>query len=201
MPDVAHVDGEHAAAALDDGRAAEQLGDARAVDRGRHREHAQLGRDVPLRVEREREADVGVQAALVKLVEQHGRDAFERRVALQHPREHAFGDDLDARAFADARLEPHAVADGVADALAERGGHALGDGARREPARLEHHDALAARPRLLEQRERHDGALAGAGRRNDDGVRPARSAAASGARASSIGRPERIVIEALRRCG
>ena len=125
---------------------------------------------MPLRVEREREADVGVQAALVELVEQHRRDALERRIALQHAREHAFGDDLDARAFADARLEPHAVADGVADALAERRGHALGDGARREPARLEHHDALAARPRLLEQRERHDGALAGAGRRDDDGV-------------------------------
>ena len=57
---------------------------------------AQLRRDVPLRIEREREADVGVQAALVELVEQHGRDALERGVALQHPREHAFGDDLDA---------------------------------------------------------------------------------------------------------
>ena len=147
-----------------------KLRDARAVDRRRHREHAQLGREVPLRVEREREADVGVQAALVVLVEQHRRDAFERRVALQHAREHAFGDDLDARALADARLEPHAEADGIAGALAERRGHALGDGARREPPRLEHHDALAAGPRLLEQRERHDGALAGAGRRDDDGV-------------------------------
>ena len=139
-----------------------------------------------------REPDVGVQAALVELVEQHGRDAVERRIALQHPREHAFGDDLDARALADARLEPHAVADGVADALAERRRHALGDGARREPARLEHDDALAARPRLVEQRERHDGALAGARRRDEHGVAAGRERGASGARASSIGRPERM---------
>ena len=106
--------------ALDHGRAAEQRCDLRAVERRRHREQAQLGRDVPLRVEREREPDVGVEIALVKLVEQHRADAVERRVALQHPREHAFGDDLDPRALAHARLEPHAVADRVADGLAQR---------------------------------------------------------------------------------
>ena len=187
-----HVDGKHAARTLDHGRVAEQARDARAVDRRRHREHAQLRGDVALRIERERETDVGVQAALVEFVEQHRGDALERRIALQHAREHAFGDDLDARALAHSRLEPHAVADGVADALAERRGHALGDGARREPARLEHDEPLAARPRLLEQRERDDGALAGAGRRDEDGVTAARSAAASGPSASSIGRPERM---------
>ena len=69
LADVVHFDGKHAAAAFDDGRAAEQRGDARAVDRRRHREHAQLGRDMPLRVERKRETDVGVQAAFVILVE------------------------------------------------------------------------------------------------------------------------------------
>ncbi len=37
---VVHVDGEHAAEAFDDGRAAEQARNARAVDRRRHREHA-----------------------------------------------------------------------------------------------------------------------------------------------------------------
>ena len=125
---------------------------------------------MPLRIEHEREAEVGVQAALVILVEQHRGDAVERGVALQHAREHAFGDDLDSRALADARLEPHAVAHSLAGALAERGRHALGDGARREAARLEHDDPFAVRPCLLEQRERHDGALAGARRRDDDGI-------------------------------
>ena len=138
---------------------------------------------MPLRVEREREPDVGVEIALVKLVEQHGRDALERGIALQHPREHAFGDDLDPRALAHARLEPHAVADGVAGALAERRGHPHRDRARREPARLEHHDALAARPRLVEQRERHDGALARAGRRREHRVAAASRAPRAAARA------------------
>ncbi len=55
-----------------------------------------------------------MQAALVKLVEQNRGDSFERRIALQHAREHAFGDDLDARALADARFQAHAIAHGFA---------------------------------------------------------------------------------------
>jgi hypothetical protein len=160
----------HARRVLDHGRAAEQPRDRRAVERRRHRQQAERGRDVPLRIERERETDVRVQAALVELVEDHGRDAAERRIALQHPREYAFRDDLEARRRAHACLQPHAVADGRARALAERRGHPRGDGSRGEAARLEQDDLLAARPRLLEQRERHDGALARAGRRDEHRV-------------------------------
>ena len=86
----------HARRVLDHRRVAEQPRDRRAVERRRHREHAQRRRDVSLRIERERKTDVGVQAALVELVEHHRCDAVERGIALQHPREHAFGDDLDA---------------------------------------------------------------------------------------------------------
>ncbi len=70
--------------------------------------------------QREREPQVGMQAALVEFVEQHGRHVFERGVFLQHPREDALGDDLESRRGSNARVESHAVAHGLADALAER---------------------------------------------------------------------------------
>jgi hypothetical protein len=41
----------------------------------------------------------------------------------------------------------------------------MGNGAGSQPARLEHEEPFAPHPRLLEQRERHDGALAGTRRR------------------------------------
>ena len=68
-------------------------------------------------------------------------------------------------------------------------GHPPGRGAGGQPARLEHHDAPVAEPRLVEQGERDDRRLAGARRRGDDGPaarRRARRAASS--RTSTIGR-------------
>ena len=91
------------------------------------------------------------------------RDAFQRRVALQHARENAFGHDLDARAPADASLHAHAVTDGFTRRFAERARHARCHRAGREPPRLEHHDLSALQPRFTEQRNRHNGALARAG--------------------------------------
>ena len=81
----------------------------------------------------EREAEVGVEAALVKLVEDEKADAVERRIALQAAREHAFGDDLDARARADARVATHAIADRLANALRRAAGPG---GARRRASRV-----------------------------------------------------------------
>ncbi len=149
LADVADLDRMHARGVLDDWSAAEQPRDRGAVEGGRHREDAQRRRDVPLRIESERETDVGVEAALVELVEDHGRDAAERGVALQHPREHAFGHDLEPCLCAHARLEPHPVADGGAGPLAERRRHPRGDRARRETAWLEQHDLLRRAPMAL----------------------------------------------------
>ena len=70
----------------------------------------------------------------------------------------------------DARFLAHSVADGFAGRFAERRRHARRDRARGEPARLEHHDFAAAQPRFIEQRNRNNGAFAGAGRRFHDGV-------------------------------
>ena len=78
------------------------------------------------------------------------RDAVERRIVEHHAREHALGDDLDAglratpwsRSARDSRPSRR-------PASPERRRHARGGGARREPARLEHDDLLALRPRLV----------------------------------------------------
>ena len=106
----------------------------------------------------------------MKLVEQYRCHAFERRIALQHAGEHALGDHLDASAPTDACLETHAVTDRFADGFTERCRHACRHRARGEPARFEHDDLAAAQPRFIEQRNRHNGALAGAGWRFDDGI-------------------------------
>ena len=110
------------------------------------------------------------QAALVELVEQHRGDALERRVAEDHAGEHALGDHLDARARAGLRLQPHAVADRLADPLAQRLRHVRRGGARGQPARLQHDDLAAPGPVLVQQGERDPGRLAGAGRGDEHGA-------------------------------
>ena len=102
----------------------------------------------------------------MELVEQHRRDALQRGIVEDHAREHALGDDLDARARANEALQAHAQADGLADLLAQARGHARGRRARGEAARLEHDDLARLRERLVEQRERNPRRLAGA-RRGD----------------------------------
>ena len=56
---------------------AEQRRHPVAVERGRHDEDAQVGPQVAAGVERQGEAEVGLQAALVELVEDHQPDAVE----------------------------------------------------------------------------------------------------------------------------
>ncbi len=128
-------------------------------------------RSARLRVEREGEAKIGVERALVELVEQHGRDAFERGIVEDHAREHALGHDLDAGARRDETLKSHAQANRLADLLAERRGHAVRRGAGREAPRLQHEDAAALCPCFAEKREGNARRLARAGRRDEDGPR------------------------------
>ncbi|HXT23052.1 MAG TPA: hypothetical protein VN923_20050, partial [Thermoanaerobaculia bacterium] len=62
------------------------------VERRRHRHQPEIGARLSLRAARHRQREVGVEAALVQLVEDHHGDAVEERVALQHAHEHALGD-------------------------------------------------------------------------------------------------------------
>jgi hypothetical protein len=138
--------------------------DALAVERGRHDDETQIGTQVRLHVERERRAEVAVQVALVELVEQHGTDAGQLRIVLDHARENAFGDDLDARRRRHPALEADAVADGFADTFARLRGHELGRGARGDATWFEQQYLATGEPAGAEQRGRHARGLAGARR-------------------------------------
>ena len=161
--DGLHV--EHAAGCAHEARVVEHAPQRVGVERGRHHEQAQVRPQVPLALERQREPEVALQVALVELVEHHAGHALERGVALQHAGQDALGHDLEAGCRADAGLEPGPVTDARAGPLADERRHAFRDGPCSDAARLEHHDAAIATPAGFEQREGHDGALAGPGGR------------------------------------
>jgi hypothetical protein len=121
-----------------------------------------------LHVERQRETEIAVERALVKLVEQDRADAGQFGVVEDHARQHAFGDDEDARRRRLATFHAHGVADGFARLLAEQGGHAPCRGASGEAARLQKQDAAVAAPALVEQRQRRQRRLAGPRRGDED---------------------------------
>ena len=169
---------------LDDRRrigsdAGEEASEPRRVSGRRHRQDAQVGPQRRGHVEGQRQAEVGRQVALVNLVEDHGGDARQLRVALQAPSQHAFGEHLDACRRADTPLVAGLVADQFADPLPGEVGHPPRGRPRRQPPRLEHHDLAVAAPRRIEQRERHDRRLAGAWRRADDATPGDRSSGSS----------------------
>ncbi|MEA3221524.1 MAG: hypothetical protein OZX49_02646 [Immundisolibacter sp.] len=162
---VAHAHRKTAPGAADARRAAQQVGHGGAVQRGAHHQQPQVRPQQRLRLQAQREAQIGLQAALVVLVEDDQPDAAERRVGLQQARQDALGDDLDARGRRHPTVQARAVADGLAFRLADEACHAPCRGARSEPARLEQQDFLIPEPRRCQQIERHARGLAGARRR------------------------------------
>ena len=126
-------------------------------------------RNARLRLAHQGEGQVGLQAALVQLVEDHAADAVERRVVLQHAEEETVGHHFDAGARPHLGVEPHAIAHGLADRFAQGRRHAPRGSARRQPPRLLHDDLGVAEPRRVEQGQRHARRLAGAGRRHQHG--------------------------------
>jgi hypothetical protein len=143
---------------------AEQLRDCRCVERRRHHEDLQVIAHLCLRFEAQGQAQIGIETALMKLVEDHHRDAFERGVTLQPASQNSFCDDLDARVLAGPRFQARAEADGLADRFAEQLCHPRRDGPRREAPRLQHDDLAGLQRVPGQQRERHTGRLARARR-------------------------------------
>ena len=147
-----------------DATAAEQTRHGFAIERGRHDDQFEMRGQCALRFECQCQSQVGVQAAFVEFVEEKDGDVFQRGVVLQQARKQAFGDDLDTCACGHLAVEAHAVPNGLAHGLAKGRGHAYSHGARSQPPGLQHQDAAVAAPRGIEERQRHHGALAGAGR-------------------------------------
>ena len=121
---------------------AEEGRDSLGGERRRHRQQAEVGPDRPPDLEGEGEAEVGLEVALVDLVEQDGGGAGERRVGLQTAGEDALGHDLDAGGGRRG-VVAGAVADGAADSSPSVRCQARGHGPGRHATGLEHDDATA----------------------------------------------------------
>jgi len=84
---VVRRDGIHPPGTAHDGRRALRIGeqgrDGVAIERGRHDQHAQVVAQLLLRFEHQREAQIPLQRALVKLVEEDRAVAVEGRVRRQ----------------------------------------------------------------------------------------------------------------------
>ena len=117
-----------------------------------------------MHIERECQPKIAAQMALVEFVEQDGADVFECRIVLDQSSQNAFGDYFNARAGRYLVVEPDAVAHGVANILAQLLCHERRCCACCHAARLQYQDLLACTPRRIQQRQRHLGGLAGAGR-------------------------------------
>ena len=154
----------------DDRCVSHQAGHRFAVERRRHDEQAQVLAERRLGLKAQGQAEIGIETAFVELVEQHGTDALQSGIILDHAGEDALGDHFYPGVGSCLAVQPDAVADRGADRFTERLGHAPGGGTGRQAARLENNDLATPQPRLTEQGERHARRLAGAGRGLEHGI-------------------------------
>ena len=171
-------DGVLAAGGADDGGTVEEARYRLGVERGGHDEEAKVGAERAFHLAGEGEAEIGVERALVELVEDHEADAVEPGIGLQAADEEAFSYHFEAGGGAGPALEAHGVTDCFSDLLAEEIGHALRRLAGGEAARLEHQDRSTGEPGLGQQQEGDERGLARAGRCGQHGPAGIRQGAA-----------------------
>jgi hypothetical protein len=116
------------------------------IQRGRHHHNAQVRTQGMLRLPAQGHGHIGMDAALMKLVEDHDAYTCERAVAVDHAGKDAFGHDLDAGLLRNAVLEADAVADGLAYLLAQQLRQSFGNGFGRQAPGLQHDDLLVFQP-------------------------------------------------------
>ena len=148
----------------------QQLAQRLGIQGCRHRQQAQVLAQPGAHIQAQRQAQVGLQIALVEFIEDHQADAFECRIVLQAAGEDALGDHLDARVRADLAIESHLVTNQAAGLIPGQLRQAMRRHARGRATRLEHEDFLPSQPGLLEQRQRHNAGLARAGWCGEDSV-------------------------------
>ncbi|VVO27028.1 hypothetical protein PS708_04679 [Pseudomonas fluorescens] len=167
----AHLHREHAPFAAQDWRVVQQPGQAFAFEGGRHQQDFQrliIAKEFAA-VQAQGQRQVGVEAALVKLIEDQQAHAVQRRIVLQAAGEDAFGDHFDARIGADLAVQTNAIADGFTDFFTQLAGQTLGRRAGCETTGFEHQDGLPGQPGLVQQGQGHAGSFTGAGGRFQHG--------------------------------
>jgi hypothetical protein len=147
-------------------RRAEQLRQAHPVGGGRHRQQAQFRPEIALQVQAEGQRQIGVQPALMHLVQDHRRHAIQARIGLQAAHQQALGDHLDPGRLRNGGIQPCAVTNRLAGLLAQQGRHPRRGGARGQAARFQHHDPPVTAPGSIQQHQWHQRGLARARRRH-----------------------------------
>jgi len=123
---ISHFQRVQAAWHVHHGTGVQERGDRPAVKRRRHDEDPQIVAREP-RLLRERDGEIGVNAALMKLVEHDGAKRGEQRILLQTRRQHAFGRDEEPGSRPEPPLVSNVPADLLANAPATLGRDALRD--------------------------------------------------------------------------
>jgi hypothetical protein len=143
--DLLDVDRKGATRRGEDRRAAEKPRDRLGLERRRHHDDPEVGPRVAPDPFDQREREIGVEAALVELVEEDQADIFEERVVLEHAHQDPLRDDEQPGARAGSPLEADLVADLVAEPHAALGAIAARAARAGEPPRLEDDDRRALR--------------------------------------------------------
>ena len=142
---VGGLDRVEPAGHVDDGTAPEESRHGTRVEGRRHHNDAEVVSSPPGLL-RQRDRQVGVNASLVKFVEDDRLKVRQERVVLQPRGQDAFGHHEQPRVAGEAPLEPDLPADLAANRPAALLGDARRDGPRSHAARLQQDDA-ARRPR------------------------------------------------------
>ncbi|PYR61884.1 MAG: hypothetical protein DMF85_01080 [Acidobacteria bacterium] len=155
---------------VDDRTAVEKRGYGAGLERRGHDNDAQVIAREP-GLARQRQAEVGMDAALVEFVEHDRAEGGEQRILLEPRGEDAFRREEHAGAGGEPALEAHLPADLIADRPALFACDPPRDRARRKPPRLQHDDGAVRR-----QDRRHTRRLSRArcGRDNDGAARDQR---------------------------
>ena len=131
-----------------------------------HGQQPQVGPQHRLRIQAQRQRQVGFQRTLMDFIQDDGGNTIQTGIAQQAAHQQARGHHFDARGGGHGAFQPRAEADRLPHRLADQACHAGGCGTGRQPARFEHQDAACVHGRSIQQRERHGGRLARTRRRD-----------------------------------
>ncbi len=109
-----------------------------ALERCRHDDENQIRPNGLPHFPEHRRRHIGVQAPLVKFIEQDRADAFQKRIGQKHPREDPFRDDAQPCSRPNPTLEANLVTHFLAECGAGLFRNACRGGASRHPAGLKH---------------------------------------------------------------
>ncbi len=174
---------------------AEEPGDRRRIECGRHDQQLEIGAHVGLQATGNRQRQIGVECALVEFVEHDHADLLQQRIVVQHTNQQALGQHEDACVAASLSLKTDLIADLAPQGCPAFIGHPPRGGTSGETARLQHENLSLASQSGVQQRRWNAGRLAGPGRARRTAQLPSRNAAMICGMTSSMGNLPGVMLE------